>query len=104
MTNFEQTFLSQSQNSWIHAQLQQSTKPPKEGVIDLTPMLNQHHDRILMSLNYRELDRLAAEFEKELKAVKALRAELEKYKAQISVDIEDEATEKIQAVLDKLFK
>ena len=103
MTDFERTFLSQSSNHWLNEQLR-PTEPTKDGVIDLTPMLQRHHDKIAMQLNYRELDRLSAEFEKELKAVKALRAELEKYKAQISIDIEDEATEKIQAVLDKLFQ
>ena len=104
MTNFERTFLSQSDTSWIREQFKRTEQPQKDGVIDLTPMINKHHDRIAMQLNYRELDRLAAEFEKELKAVKALRAELEKYKAQIGIEIEDEATEKIQEVLNKMFK
>lgn len=105
MTNFERQYLQQKQSSVFH-KLATKTEA-KDGVIDLTPMLNQAHDDICMQLNYRELDRLSREFERELNAVKALRRELEQYKAKFSVEVEDEATKKIQEVLsglDKLLK
>ena len=60
-----------------------------------------------MQLEYRELDCLAMELEKEIQAVKALRMEMEKYKVDFSITVEDEATKKIQEVIsgiDKMFK
>ena len=60
-----------------------------------------------MQMQYRELERLAMELEKEIQAVKALRMEMEKYKVDFSITVEDEATKKIQEVIsgiDKMFK
>ena len=48
-----------------------------------------------MQLQYRELDRLSAELEKEIQAMKALRLEMEKYKIDFNLKVEDEATKKI---------
>lgn len=104
MTHFERTYLLQNSNKWISNQLPQQSA---DGVIDLTQILKNNRERIEMQQNYRELDRLTAEFEKELNSIKALRAELERYKAQFSIAIEDEATKKIQEVLEginKMFK
>ena len=47
------------------------------------------------------------ELEREIQAVKALRMEMEKYKVDFSLTVEDEATKKIQEVIsgiDKMFK
>jgi len=47
------------------------------------------------------------ELEKELKELKALKKEMEKYKADFSVEVKDEATKKIKEVvsgIDKMFK
>lgn len=50
-------------------------------------------------MEYRELDRLSMELEREIQAVKALRMEMEKYKVDFSLSVEDETTKKIQEVL-----
>ena len=55
-----------------------------------------------MQLQYRELDRLSAELEKEIQAMKALRLEMEKYKIDFNLKVEDEATKKIQEVVNKI--
>ena len=60
-----------------------------------------------MQLEYRELDRLVMELEREIKEVKALRMEMEKYKIDFSIKVEDEASKKIKEVMsgiDKMFK
>ena len=57
-----------------------------------------------MQLQYKELDRLVFELEKELKIVKALRVELEKFKTDFTVSVEDEATKKIQEVVNSIDK
>ena len=47
------------------------------------------------------------ELEREIQAIKALRMEMEKYKVDFSLTVEDEATKKIQEVIsgiDKMFK
>lgn len=64
-------------------------------------------EEFAMQLQYRELDRLSMELEKELQAVKILRAELEKFKMDFSVSVTDEATKKIQEVvsgINRMFK
>ena len=95
MTHFERTYL-------MH-------RPSKLAIsyADLTDAFNKHHQEIAMQLEYRELDRLAMELEREIQAVKALRMEMEKYKVDFSLTVEDEATKKIQEVIsgiDKMFK
>ena len=60
-----------------------------------------------MQMQYRELDRLATELEKQIQAVKALRMEMEKYKVDFNLSVEDEATKKLQEVIDgidRMFK
>ena len=57
-----------------------------------------------MQLEYRELDRIANELEKELNALKALRMEMENYKIKFSVEVKDEATKEIQRVLNGIDK
>ena len=62
---------------------------------------------MLLQQEYRELDRQSRELEKEIQAVRALRMELEKYKVDFSLSIEDEATKKIQEVvngINQMFK
>ena len=55
-------------------------------------------------MNYRELDRLTAELERELNLVKTIRTELEKYKVEFNFQIENEATKKIQEVVNSINK
>lgn len=55
-------------------------------------------------MNYRELDRLTAELERELNLVKTIRTELEKYKVEFNLQIENEATKKIQEVVNSINK
>ena len=77
------------------------------GVVDLSNAFNKQREEMAMQLQYRELDRLSMELEKEIQAVKALRMEMEKYKVDFSLSVEDEATKKIQEVIsgiDKMFK
>lgn len=69
--------------------------------------LQESRQELNMQLEYRELDRLAMELEKEIQACKAIRMELEKFKIDFSLSVEDEATKKIQEVvkgIDKMFK
>lgn len=48
-----------------------------------------------MLMEYKELDRLSMELEKEIQAVKAVRMEMEKYKLNFAITVKDEATKKI---------
>ena len=68
---------------------------------NIAQQLQQQRDDIRMQLQYKELDRLVFELEKELKIVKALRVELEKFKTDFTVSVEDEATKKIQEVVNR---
>jgi len=64
--------------------------------------LQECRQELNMQLEYRELDRLAMELEKELQACKAIRMELEKFKMEFSVSVEDEATKKVQEVIKNI--
>lgn len=60
-----------------------------------------------MQIEYRELDRLVMGLEKEIQALRNLRMEMEKYKIDFILKVEDEAIKKIQEVvnnIDKMFK
>ena len=74
------------------------------GVIDLTSELSKAHSEMALQMEYRELDRQSRELEKEIQAVKALRMEMEKYKVDFSLSVEDDATKKIQEVLNGIEK
>lgn len=105
MTNFERTYLMHRPSKIAISYADGSDR--KSGVYDLTDAFNKQREEMAMQLEYRELDRLAMELEKEIQAVKALRMEMEKYKVDFSITVEDEATKKIQEVIsgiDKMFK
>ena len=102
MTHFERTYLMHRPSKLAISYADGSDK--KSGVYDLTDAFNKHHQEIAMQLEYRELDRLAMELEREIQAVKALRMEMEKYKVDFSLTVEDEATKKIQEVVNNIEK
>ena len=105
MTNFENTYLMHRPPKIAISYADGSDR--KSGVYDLTDTLNKQREEFAMQMQYRELDRLAMELEKEIQAVKALRMEMEKYKVDFSITVEDEAKNKIQEVIsgiDKMFK
>ena len=105
MTHFERTYLMHRPSKIAINYADGSDR--KSGVYDLTDAFNKQREEMAMQLEYRELDRLAMELEKEIQAVKALRMEMEKYKVDFSITVEDEATKKIQEVIsgiDKMFK
>ena len=102
MTNFERTYLI-NRPSNIVITYSDGTKKQNE-VVDAYQKQKQD---FYMQLQYRELDRLSAELEKEIQAMKALRMEMEKYKVDFNLKVEDEATKKIQEVvnrIDTMFK
>ena len=89
MTHFEQTYLMR--------------KPTEErGEINIYTALAQSRADFRMQLQYRELDRLSMELEKELQQVKELRLALEKYKIDFSIEVQDEAIKKIQDVFNNI--
>ena len=105
MTHFERTYLMHRPSKLAITFEDGSNN--KSGVYDLTDAFNKQHQEMAMQLEYRELDRLAMELEREIQAIKALRMEMEKYKVDFSITVEDEATKKIQEVIsgiDKMFK
>ena len=75
MTHFERTYLLHRPSKIAISYADGSDK--KSGVYDLTDAFNKQREEMAMQLEYRELDRLAMELEKEIQAVKALRMEME---------------------------
>lgn len=105
MTHFERTYLMHRPSKLAISFEDGSNN--KSGVYDLTDAFNKQREEMAMLMEYRELDRLSMELEKEIQAVKALRMEMEKYKVDFSLTVQDEATKKIQEVIsgiDKMFK
>ena len=102
MTHFERTYLLNRPRKIAVSYNDGSNRPG--GVIDLTGGLNDSRRELALQMEYRELDRQSMELEKELQAVKALRMELEKYKVEFSLSVEDEATKKIQGVMNEIEK
>ena len=105
MTHFERTYLMHRPSKL--AITFEDGSESKSGVYDLTDAFNKQHEEMAMQLQYRELDRLSMELEKEIQAIKALRMEMEKYKVDFSLTVEDKATKKIQEVIsgiDKMLK
>lgn len=99
MTHFEQTYLRNRPSSIFI-----SHNSKESDTYDLTSTIQKQRQDIEMQLQYRELDRLSLELEKEIKAAKALRIEMEKYKVNFNLTVEDEATKKIQEVIDSIDK
>lgn len=97
MTNFERTYVMNQPPkisiTYTDGKANNTRANGYQAIIDA-------HKQIRMQMEYRELDRIANEMEKELQEVRALRQELENYKVEFSMKVEDEATAKIQAVLD----
>ena len=105
MTHFERTYLNNRQHK-IAISFDYDNKEQSEEYYAMQ-QLQQSRQELKMQLQYRELDRLAMQLEKELKACQALRMELKKLKIDFNISIEDEATKKIQEVIkgiDKMFK
>ena len=105
MTHFERTYLLHRPSKISVSYADGSDR--KGEVLDLSSAFQKQREEMAMQLEYRELDRLAMELEKEIQAVKALRMEMEKYKVDFSLSVEDEATKKIQEVIngiDKMLK
>ena len=103
MTNFERTYLLH-RPSKIAISYADGTNSSSYNLADA---FNRQREEMAIQLEYRELDRLAMELEKEIQAVKALRIEMEKYKIDFNTTVEDEATKKIEEVvsrIDKVFK
>ena len=106
MTNFERTYILNKHRSKIAVE-RESQNGKKSDVIDLTDVFQKQREEFAMQMQYRELDRVVMELEKEIQAIRVLRMEMEKYKVDFELRIEDEATKKIQEVvndIDKMFK
>ena len=106
MTNFERTYILNKHRTKIAIE-SENQKGRKNDVIDLTDVFQKQREEFAMQMEYRELDRIAMELEKEIQAIRALRMEMEKYKVDFDLKVEDEATKKIQKVvnnIDKMFK
>ena len=105
MTHFERTYLL-SRPPKIAITYADGNKEQSKEYYAMQQIQNCRQE-LNMQLEYRELDRLAMELEKEIQACKAIRMELEKFKIDFSLSVEDEATKKIQEVvkgIDKMFK
>lgn len=102
MTNFERTYLMTRQPKIAITYANDADNNKQDS--GFAKAYHKFKEETLMRLEYRELDRLAMELEKEIKAVKALRIEMEKYKADVNIQVEAEATKKIEEVLDNMFK
>ena len=105
MTNFERTYLL-NRPPKIAISFADGDKKQSDEYLAMQK-LQECRQELNMQLEYRELDRLAMELEKEIQACKAIRMELEKFKIDFSLSVEDEATKKIQEVvkgIDKMFK
>ena len=106
MTNFERTYILNKHRSKIAVE-RENQNGKKSDVIDLTDFFQKQREEFAMQMQYRELDRVVMELEKEIQAIRVLRMEMEKYKVDFELRIEDEATKKIQEVvndIDKMFK
>lgn len=106
MTNFERTYILNKHRSKIAVE-RENQNGKKSDVIDLTDVFQKQREEFAMQMQYRELDRVVMELEKEIQAIRVLRMEMEKYKVDFELRIEDEATKKIQEVIndiDKMFK
>ena len=104
MTNFERTYLL-SKPTQIAISYQDGNRQSE--VNDVSTVFQKQRQELAMQMQYRELDRIVNEFERELQLLKALRKEMEQYKVNFSMSVEDEATKKIQEVmsgLDRMFK
>ena len=95
MTHFERDYLLNNHKSiFAKANSQDS----------LTQALAKQREELYLQLNYRELDRLSMELEKELKLVQTLRTELQKYKVEFELQVENDATKKIEEVVNSINK
>lgn len=105
MTHFESTYLSSRPHRLAISFSDGNNEQSKE--YQAMQQIEKGRQELKMQLEYRELDRLAMQLEKELKACQALRMELEKLKIDFSITVENEATKKIQEVvksIDKILK
>lgn len=106
MTQFERTYLL-SRPRYLAVSYNDGSGRADEVINMSDNPFNRSHNELAMQMQYRELDRLSLELEKQIQAVKALRTEMEKYKVDFSLSVEDEATKKIQEVIkgiDKMLK
>lgn len=100
MTHFEQTYLMNKPRAI--AIVSKNNADGESGNKNVFNLLEQSRADMRMQLQYRELDRLSRELEKELQQVKELRLALEKYKIDFSIEVQDEATKKIQEVFNNI--
>lgn len=102
MTHFERTYLLNHPNIVVKYNNGLNSKD-----YNFTSDLQKQKEQLAIQMEYRELDRLAMELEKEIQAIKAIRMEMETYKNNFTLMIKDEATKKIQDVIngiDQIFK
>ena len=105
MTSCESTYLMNTPPQIVISYNDGSNR--ESGIYDITDNYHKQTGQVAMQMQYRELDRLATELEKQIQAVKALRMEMEKYKVDFNLSVEDEATKKLQEVIDgidRMFK
>ena len=95
MTHFERDYLASRRSTILQSQDNGTT---------FAEAFARSKEQFALQMNYRELDRLSAEMERELREIQMLRAELEKYKVEFNLQIENEATKKIQEVLNSIEK
>lgn len=95
MTNFERVYLMSKPRKIA---VSYADGRPDE-VVDLNPLSN---NPMLMQQQYRELDRQSQELDKAINKFNSLIVELEKYKANMSLSIKNQAEKEIQALLDSI--
>ena len=100
MTHFERTYLMNKPRG-IQV-ISKSNTTEESANKNAYVLLAQGREELRMQLEYRELDRLSRELETELQKVKELRMALEKYKIDFSIEVQDEATKKIQEVFNNI--
>ena len=99
MTNFEKIYLMSKQ-----PKLAITNNKDNSDKIDVTNVFYEFKKDYNMQLQYRELDRLSMELEKEINKVRKLRMEMEKYKVNFDISIESESINKIKEVLSDIDK
>ena len=94
MTHFESTYLLTKQSNILNS-INISDNQVNEAY-------QKQKQDIAIQMEYRELDRLIMELKKEMQAIKAIRAEMEQYKKDFNLTVEDEATKKIEEVIKRI--
>ena len=93
MTHFERTYLLSKQSNIANSY---------NNTNSLNGAYQKQKQDIAMQMQYRELDKLVMELQKEIQTIKAIRAEMEKYKIDFNLTVEDEATKKVEEVIKRI--